>query len=64
MRRRTRCSPISPTPDKMIVWKALEATLDPRPGGVFWIDVTGRDVARGEYLEIDPCIGHANERSE
>jgi uncharacterized protein YndB with AHSA1/START domain len=41
-------------PDKMIVWKALEATLDPRPGGVFWIDVTGRDVARGEYVEIDP----------
>jgi uncharacterized protein YndB with AHSA1/START domain len=41
-------------PDKMIVWKALEATLDPRPGGVFRIDVTGRDVARGEYVEIDP----------
>ena len=40
--------------DKMIVWKALEATLDPRPGGIFWINVTGRDVARGEYLEIDP----------
>jgi uncharacterized protein YndB with AHSA1/START domain len=41
-------------PEKMIVWKAVEATLDPRPGGVFRIDVTGRDVARGEYVEIDP----------
>jgi len=41
-------------PEKMIVWKAVEATLDPRPGGVFRIDVTGRDVARGEYIEIDP----------
>jgi uncharacterized protein YndB with AHSA1/START domain len=41
-------------PDKMIVWKAVEATLDPRPGGIFRIDVTGRDVAIGEYVEIDP----------
>jgi len=41
-------------PEKMIVWKAVEATLDPRPGGVFRIDVTGHDVARGEYVEIDP----------
>jgi uncharacterized protein YndB with AHSA1/START domain len=41
-------------PDKMIVWKAIEAKLDPRPGGIFRINVTGRDTARGEYLEIDP----------
>jgi uncharacterized protein YndB with AHSA1/START domain len=41
-------------PEKMIVWKAVEATLDPRPGGIFRIDVTGRDAARGEYVEIDP----------
>ena len=41
-------------PDKMIAWKAIEAELDPRPGGVFRINVTGRDTARGEYVEIDP----------
>ena len=41
-------------PDKMIVWKAIEATLDPRPGGIFRINVTGRDIARGQYIEIDP----------
>jgi len=46
--------PFFTDPDKMIVWKAIEATLDPRPGGIFRINVTGRDVARGEYLEIDP----------
>jgi uncharacterized protein YndB with AHSA1/START domain len=40
-------------PDKMIVWKAIQATLDPRPGGIFRINVTGRDIARGEYVEID-----------
>lgn len=39
---------------KMVSWKAVRAELDPRPGGIFRIDVTGRDVARGEYLEIDP----------
>jgi uncharacterized protein YndB with AHSA1/START domain len=41
-------------PEKMIAWKAVAATLDARPGGIFQIDVTGHDVARGEYVEIDP----------
>jgi uncharacterized protein YndB with AHSA1/START domain len=41
-------------PEKMVAWKAVEANLDPRPGGTFRIDVTGHDVARGEYVEIDP----------
>ena len=41
--------------DKLVVWKAARADLDARPGGVFRMDVTGRgDVARGQYLEIDP----------
>jgi uncharacterized protein YndB with AHSA1/START domain len=46
--------PFFTEPDKMIVWKAVEATLDPRPGGIFRINVTGHDIARGEYVEIDP----------
>lgn len=46
--------PFFTDPDKMIVWKAIEAKLDPRPGGIFRINVTGRDTARGEYMEIDP----------
>ena len=41
--------------DKLVVWKAARAELDARPGGVFRMDVTGRgDVARGQYVEIDP----------
>jgi uncharacterized protein YndB with AHSA1/START domain len=41
--------------DKLVVWKAVRAELDARPGGAFRMDVTGRgDVARGEYVEIDP----------
>ncbi len=46
--------PFFTDPAKMMVWKAVEATLDPLPGGIFRINVTGRDVARGEYVEIDP----------
>ena len=41
--------------NKLVVWKAVSAELDARPGGTFRMDVTGRgDVAQGEYLEIDP----------
>lgn len=41
--------------DKLVVWKAARAELDARPGGTFRMDVTGRgDLARGEYVEIDP----------
>jgi uncharacterized protein YndB with AHSA1/START domain len=41
-------------PEHMIRWKGVEATLDPRPGGVYRVNVTGRDVARGEYVEVLP----------
>lgn len=39
---------------KMLQWKGVEATLDPRSGGIYRVDVTGRDVARGEYVVVDP----------
>lgn len=41
-------------PEKMIRWKGTSAELDPRPGGVYRVDVSGRDIAVGEYVEIDP----------
>lgn len=41
-------------PAKMARWKGLRATLDPRPGGVYRVEINGRDVARGEYLEVTP----------
>jgi len=41
-------------PVKLIRWKGIKATLDPRPGGIYRVDLNGRDVARGEYLEITP----------
>jgi len=41
-------------PEQMIRWTGVEATLDPRPGGIYRVNVTGEDVARGEYVEVSP----------
>ena len=41
-------------PDHMVRWKGVEATLDPRPGGLYRVNVTGTHVVRGEYLEVSP----------
>jgi uncharacterized protein YndB with AHSA1/START domain len=42
-------------PAKMVQWKGTHAVLDPRPGGVYRVNVTGQDhIARGTYLEIVP----------
>ena len=41
-------------PDNMIRWMGVSADLDPRPGGKFRINVTGRDIAVGEYKEVVP----------
>jgi uncharacterized protein YndB with AHSA1/START domain len=41
-------------PDQMVRWKGIRATLDPRPGGMYRVNVTGADVARGEYVEVSP----------
>ena len=41
-------------PERMTAWMGVSAELDPRPGGRFRINVTGQDIAVGEYLEIVP----------
>ena len=41
-------------PEKMMRWKGTSAELDPRPGGIYRVNVTGRDIARGEYVEVTP----------
>lgn len=40
-------------PDKMLMWKGVSAELDPRPGGVFRVEVTPGWIAVGEYTEVD-----------
>ena len=43
-------------PDRFVMWQGADAELDPRPGGLFRVTVTGtsRVVARGRYVEVDP----------
>ena len=41
-------------PVKMVQWKGMDAMLNPRPGGIYRVNVTGHDIARGEYLEVTP----------
>jgi len=40
--------------EKMSRWMGSQVVLDPRPGGVYQVQVSERDIARGEYLEVIP----------
>jgi len=40
--------------DRLVRWIGIAAAAEPRPGGVFRLDMNGRDVASGEYLEVIP----------
>ena len=46
--------PFFTDPEKMMRWKGISATLDPRPGGAYRVDMNGHDVAQGEYVEVVP----------
>lgn len=41
-------------PEKMLRWKGVEATLEPRPGGIYRVDMNGSNIAVGEYVEVSP----------
>ena len=38
----------------LVRWMGRAATLDPRPGGIYRCDINGKNIARGEYLEVVP----------
>jgi uncharacterized protein YndB with AHSA1/START domain len=40
--------------ERMTRWIGMDADLDPRQGGVFRLDMNGRNVAVGEFVEVDP----------
>jgi uncharacterized protein YndB with AHSA1/START domain len=40
-------------PAKMVKWMGVEATLDPRPGGVCRINPSGQAAMLGEFVEVD-----------
>ena len=41
-------------PDKMTRWMGTQIQLDPRPGGIYLVNVNGEHVARGEFEEVTP----------
>lgn len=40
--------------DKLLRWMGTEATVEPRTGGLYLLNVTGKDVARGKFTEVVP----------
>jgi uncharacterized protein YndB with AHSA1/START domain len=46
--------PFFTDPAKMMRWKGVDNTLDARPGGLFRVNTNGRDIMRGEFLEVTP----------
>jgi uncharacterized protein YndB with AHSA1/START domain len=41
-------------PALMVRWKGTKATLDPRPGGIYRVEMSDQVIAVGEYVELDP----------
>lgn len=41
-------------PEKLVRWKGVKATLDPRPGGIYRVEINPQNIVRGTYLEVTP----------
>lgn len=41
-------------PAKLVRWMGLQATLDPRPGGIYRVQMNEQAIALGEFVEVDP----------
>jgi uncharacterized protein YndB with AHSA1/START domain len=41
-------------PEKILRWIGTEATVEPHPGGLYLVNVTGKDIARGRFTEVVP----------
>ena len=41
-------------PEKILRWMGTEAQLEPQPGGLYLLNVTGARVARGAFREVVP----------
>ena len=40
--------------DRLTRWMGVSATLDPRPGGIYLVEVGSGNMARGEFREVVP----------
>ncbi|PTX59660.1 uncharacterized protein YndB with AHSA1/START domain [Melghirimyces profundicolus] len=41
-------------PEKMKRWMGIEVELDPRPGGIYRVNVDGKHIESGEFTEVLP----------
>ena len=41
-------------PDKILRWMGTEAEIEPQPGGLYLVNVTGARFARGSFREVVP----------
>ena len=41
-------------PEKILAWMGTDAQLEPEPGGLFLVNVTGARFARGSFREVVP----------
>lgn len=41
-------------PEKLVQWIGLAAELEPRPGGLFRVDMNRKTVVRGQYVKVEP----------
>lgn len=41
-------------PEKATRWMGLNASLEARPGGLYRVEVIPGNIARGEFVELDP----------
>lgn len=41
-------------PELLLRWMGISVDIDPQPGGLFRVDITGGDVARGTYVDVVP----------
>lgn len=39
---------------KMALWMGSTVNLDPRPGGIYRVQISPHDIARGAYIAVEP----------
>jgi len=44
--------PFFTDPDLITRWKGKSASFDPRPGGIYMVQIHRRNIVRGEYIEV------------
>ena len=40
-------------PEKQVLWMGRRAVLDPRPGGIYDVEISDRSHALGEFVEVE-----------